>query len=272
MTAVKWTLTPLTDAPVAPPCSNGEAGSRRSKVVHLIRHGQAVHNLVKDTEQYKLEKFLDCPLSAQGFVQVADLRKQVASSPPPGFPVDLVVVSPLLRTLQTAVGTFAPPHTSIPANLPSTKEPSKDCHPTLTVTVAEVTGAGQSAVTTTSPARILANELCRETLHVHVCDKRGDISERKPLFPTVDFSQLTADVDSLWRAAPRETRQEIFDRASEFAEWLLQQSAQSIAVVSHSGFLHAFATVGLPTSLRPENKLVYFENCRLRSYILADSE
>ncbi|CAI5461183.1 unnamed protein product [Closterium sp. Yama58-4] len=286
-----------------------------------IRHGQAVHNLVMDTEQYKLEKFLDCPLSTQGFEQVAELRKQVAANPPPGFPADLIVVSPLLRTLQTAEGAFGPsppstpdspsPRLSLPALIstlqtaagafvygaykndpfpPSTLDPPSprlfppcpkqhtanstgtngvEAVVPATVVTAAVTLEGGNQVTTTLPAHILANELCRETLHVHVCDKRRPIREKKDLFPSVDFSQIMDDEDALWKVEPRETREEIAQRATDLAAWLLGLKEQSIAVVSHSGFLHAFATVGLPAHLRPENKLVYFENCRLRSYILS---
>ncbi|CAI7875122.1 unnamed protein product, partial [Closterium sp. NIES-54] len=152
-----------------------------------IRHGQAVHNLVMDTEQYKLEKYLDCPLSTQGFEQVAELRRQVAANPPPGFPADLIVVSPLLRTLQTAVGAFAPPNTAIPVDLPLKEAASKN-FPVVggctagtngveavvpaTVVTAPVAAEGGNQVTTTLPAHILANELCRETLV-----RRAELSE-----------------------------------------------------------------------------------------------
>ncbi|CAI6006810.1 unnamed protein product [Closterium sp. NIES-64] len=244
------------------------------------------------------------PIAPTTTPQVAELRRQVAANPPPGFPADLIVVSPLLRTLQTAVGAFGPPNTAIPVDLPPKEAASKN-FPVVdgctagtngveavvpaTVVTAPVATEGGNQVTTTLPAHILANELCRETLHVHVCDKRRPIREKKDLFSSVDFSQImddedglwkvepretriTDDEDALWKVEPRETREEIAQRATDLATWLLGLKEQSIAVVSHSGFLHAFATVGLPPHLRPENKLVYFENCRLRSYILSAEE
>ncbi|CAI5504999.1 unnamed protein product, partial [Closterium sp. Naga37s-1] len=211
------------------------------------------------------------PIAPTTTPQVAELRRQVAANPPPGFPADLIVVSPLLRTLQTAVGAFGPPNTAIPVDLPPKEAASKN-FPVVdgctagtngveavvpaTVVTAPVATEGGNQVTTTLPAHILANELCRETLHVHVCDKRRPIREKKDLFSSVDFSQITDDEDALWKVEPRETREEIAQRATDLAAWLLGLKEQSIAVVSHSGFLHAFATVGLPPHLRPENKLV----------------
>ncbi|CAI5487707.1 unnamed protein product, partial [Closterium sp. Naga37s-1] len=217
---------------------------------------------------------------------VAELRRQVAANPPPGFPADLIVVSPLLRTLQTAVGAFGPPNTAIPVDLPLKEAASKN-FPVVdgftagingveavvpaTVVTAAVTAEGGNQVTTTPPAHILANELCRETLHVHVCDKRRPIREKKGLFPSVDFSQvkeqciavvshisssmpsplLALSLPPLPSPQPLLYHTSISPASLLPSHKLLGLKEHSKAVVSHSGFLHAFATVGLLILLSP---------------------
>ncbi|CAI5973294.1 unnamed protein product [Closterium sp. NIES-64] len=260
-----------------------------------IRHGQAVHNLVMDTEQYKLEKYLDCPLSTQGFEQVAELRRQVAANPPPGFPADLIVVSPLLRTLQTAVGAFGPPNTAIPVDLPQKKqllrtfplwtgsqqEPmgeKKDLFSSVDFSQVQCWPRSGCCAAQGGVVRCSANfyVLCIPGCfhRVVLCSGMLWIMDDEDGLWKVEprETRITDDEDALWKVEPRETREEIAQRATDLATWLLGLKEQSIAVVSHSGFLHAFATVGLPPHLRPENKLVYFENCRLRSYILSAEE
>ncbi|KAI7750185.1 hypothetical protein M8C21_026282, partial [Ambrosia artemisiifolia] len=79
----------------------------RSKIIHLVRHAQGVHNVAgeKDLSAYKSEEFFDAHLTPLGWDQVDNLRKHVHES---GLSknIELVVVSPLLRTMQTAVGVF----------------------------------------------------------------------------------------------------------------------------------------------------------------------
>jgi broad specificity phosphatase PhoE len=69
-------------------------------VVHLIRHAQSIF-------QHSLEagradpKWRDAPLSEEGLGQAQRLRREVAS-----LGVELVVISPLSRALQTALAAF----------------------------------------------------------------------------------------------------------------------------------------------------------------------
>jgi broad specificity phosphatase PhoE len=68
--------------------------------IHLIRHGQSTFNALFDLNRVDPLHF-DARLSQIGIEQVAAAR-QAASD----IPVDLVVVSPLTRAIQTAVGLF----------------------------------------------------------------------------------------------------------------------------------------------------------------------
>ncbi|KAH9756042.1 phosphoglycerate mutase family protein [Citrus sinensis] len=77
------------------------------KILHMVRHGQGVHNVEaeKNIDALLSPELFDSPISALGWQQVADLRNYVHAT---GLlkRIDLVVTSPLLRTMQTAVGVF----------------------------------------------------------------------------------------------------------------------------------------------------------------------
>ena len=70
------------------------------KRVFFVRHGESFANLVHD--QLKDASFRDSPLTPAGHQQAASLRGSVAQ-----WNVQLVVVSPLTRALQTACHAFA---------------------------------------------------------------------------------------------------------------------------------------------------------------------
>ncbi|KAG0448793.1 hypothetical protein HPP92_027667 [Vanilla planifolia] len=77
---------------------------RQCKILHLVRHAQGIHNVAaeKDHSAYLSEKYFDAHLTSLGWNQVDNLRRHVISS---GLAkkIDLVITSPLLRTMQTAV-------------------------------------------------------------------------------------------------------------------------------------------------------------------------
>ena len=77
-----------------------------SKTVIFIRHGQAEHNILLERGQRdQARKILDPPLSALGVQQAEALRENSLLLDALSGPHDpLVVVSPLRRTLQTAIG------------------------------------------------------------------------------------------------------------------------------------------------------------------------
>lgn len=79
---------------------------RQTKTIHFIRHGQGFHNVAghADHEEYKNEAYFDAHLTEEGWKQAEALNAHIRSTP--GLKVDLVVVSPLTRALETAVGAF----------------------------------------------------------------------------------------------------------------------------------------------------------------------
>ncbi|KAK8649075.1 hypothetical protein V6N13_129811 [Hibiscus sabdariffa] len=232
----------------------------RCKTLHLVRHAQGVHNVEgdKDFSNYLSEQLFDAHLTPLGWQQVDNLRKHVHET---GLSkkIELVIVSPLLRTLQTAVGVFG-------------GEGYKDG---INVPPLMVENAGESnrpAISSSDCPPFVAVELCREHLGVHPCDRRKSISEYRPLFPAIDFSLIDSDEDNLWEANYREKDEEIATRGKKFLNWLWTREEREIAVVTHSGFLyHTLSAFGNDCHPSVKSEIcTHFANCELRSMVIVD--
>uniref|UniRef100_A0A5B6ZBT5 Putative phosphoglycerate mutase-like protein 1 n=1 Tax=Davidia involucrata TaxID=16924 RepID=A0A5B6ZBT5_DAVIN len=179
----------------------------RCKTIHLVRHAQGIHNVEgeKDHKAYLSEELFDAHLTPLGWQQVDNLRKHVHAT---GLSkrIDLVIVSPLLRTMQTAVGVFG-------------GEGYTDAIDVSPLMVANAGNSGCPAISSLNCPPFIAVELCREHLGVHPCDKRRSISEYKPLFPAIDFSLIESDADILWKPDDREKNEELAARGMKFMNW-----------------------------------------------------
>ncbi|KAL2936573.1 Phosphoglycerate mutase-like protein 1 [Bienertia sinuspersici] len=275
------------------------------KIIHLVRHAQGVHNIEgeKNHKAYMKPEYFDAPLTPLGWQQVDNLRKHVHDS---GLykRIELVVASPLLRTMQTAVGVFG-------------GEGYTDKMDVLPMMVANAGSSDRSAISSLNCPPIMAVELCREHLNgishlpergrcirkakrriinlqrqvlgnteevkpitkegVHPCDKRRSVHEYQCLFPAINFLQastpwMETDEDTLWKADVRETIAEVADRGMKFMNWLLTRKEKEIAVVTHSGFLlHTLSRFGNDCHpLMKDDMSKRFKNCELRSIVLAD--
>ncbi|XP_024969436.1 phosphoglycerate mutase-like protein 1 [Cynara cardunculus var. scolymus] len=240
--------------------SEGVYPLHRSKTIHLVRHAQGIHNVAgeKDHSAYLSEELFDAHLTTLGWQQVDNLRKHVHAS---GLSksVELVVVSPLLRTMQTAVGAFG-------------GEGSADGNDVPPLMAKNTGNSNRPAISSLNCPPFIAVELCREHLGVHPCDRRRSISEYKAMFPAIDFSLIENDGDVLWTADTREKNEEVAARGVKFMKWLLTREEKEIVVVTHSGFL--FHTLGAygddchPTLKKEMSK--HFNNCELRSVVIVD--
>ncbi|XP_010548825.1 PREDICTED: phosphoglycerate mutase-like protein 2 isoform X2 [Tarenaya hassleriana] len=254
----RCSATPSHDMDAAP--SQGLYPLHRCKTIHLVRHAQGIHNVEgeKNHDAYLSEELFDAQLTPLGWQQVDNLRKHVKES---GLSkrIELVIVSPLLRTLQTAVGVFGGEGYTERVNAP----------PLM------VTNAGKSnraAIACLDCPPFLAVELCREHLGVHPCDRRSNIIKYRELFPAVDFSLIETDEDVLWNPDIREKKEEVAARGVKFMDWLSTRKEKEIAVVTHSGFLyHTLCSFGNDSdpSLKSEISR-HFANCELRSMVLVD--
>ncbi|KAG8064226.1 hypothetical protein GUJ93_ZPchr0004g40208 [Zizania palustris] len=232
----------------------------RCKTIYLVRHAQGIHNVEgeKDHSAYMSPAYFDAHLTPLGWKQVDCLHEHVKNC---GLAekVELVITSPLLRTMQTAVGVFG----------------GGDCIDGVGSPLM-VKNAGHSdrpAISSLNRPPFLAVEACREHLGVHPCDKRRSITEYRTLFPAIDFSLIENDEDVLWEPNVREANASVAARGMKFIDWLWTREEKEIAIVSHSGFLYhtlsMYSKESHPTIREEVGK--HFANCELRSIVLVDT-
>nr|AFK36444.1 unknown [Lotus japonicus] len=231
----------------------------RCKTIHLVRHAQGIHNVEgdKNYKAYLNPQYFDAHLTPLGWQQVDNLRDHVRAS---GLinKIDLVIASPLLRTLQTAVGVFG-------------GEGYTGKMDVLPLMVANAGNSSRGAISSLNCPPIVAVELCREHLGVHPCDRRRSVSEYQFLFPAVDFSLIESDEDVWWEADVRETKEELAARGQKFMNWLWTREEKEIAIVTHSGFLsHTLNAITNDCPLMKKEISKHFANCELRSMVIVD--
>lgn len=183
-----------------------------AKLVHFVRHAQGHHN-VSQAPIYQRPH--DAYLTQQGVEQCAALQAATCELRP-----ELVVASPLTRTVQTATLCFDPQRAA-------------------------------------SGAPLLALEAVRETVNF-LCDGRRPISTIRAEFDHVDFAHCTADEDAVWAkyearhgsATAYTGHRESADlpavaaRWQSAASWLAARPEREIVLVSHCAFLQAiFGTI-----------------------------
>ncbi|KAG4194010.1 hypothetical protein ERO13_A06G029900v2 [Gossypium hirsutum] len=224
------------------------------KTLHLVRHAQGMHNLESEKSRDPLTsfEFFDAQLSSQGWQQVRQKRKDVCAN---GLlkRIELVITSPMSRTLQTAVGIF-----------------HGEDQPELSDVTSYEEGNGRISDNDQQPTfnrpPIIALEVCRERLGKYECDKRGTISHYRSHFPAVDFSLIENEDDILWEANKREPFGDVLARGMKFINWLWTRKETEIAVVSHGVFLQeAFELINTNKYRALKVRAPRFENCEIRS-------
>ncbi|URE04089.1 PGAM [Musa troglodytarum] len=208
---------------------------QRCKTVHLVRHGQGIHNVKgeKDFRAYLSPELFDAPLTPLGWDQVDNLRKHIRAC---GLykKIQLVITSPLLRTMQTAVGVFGGDSYTDGVNVPA-------------LMVENVGNSSRPAISSLNCPPFIAVESCREHL-------------------------IENDEDILWKADVRETNEEVAARGVKFLNWLWTRKENEIVVVSHSGLLyHTLKMFGSDCHpIVKEEISKHLANCELRSMVLVD--
>lgn len=190
-----------------------------------------MHNVAgeKNYEAYKLEEFEDAHLTPEGDAQCEAFIEKYSQNTVETS-ADLLVVSPMRRTLSTAT----------------------QCFPELVGKV-----------------RWLAHEMIREMAGGHPCDRRRPISEHRESYPHVDFAQVENNEDPLYylTGGDRETEESVTARAHVFFKWLETRSEKEIVVVTHSAFLRNIFNTVLQVNLDHEEKRCgVFRNCEMKSY------
>jgi broad specificity phosphatase PhoE len=243
----------------------------QTRKVHFIRHAEGFHNaetektgnnyclLRSEGQQASQHPLYDSRLTPKGINQAKSLRKILANRPSGGrsfTAFDLVVVSPLTRTCETALHVFGRPRKpGVPAFLSSGDAP--------------VGTPEHDAGLKVPPPRFIVREECRERFGHYVCDGRRSIQEIHSEFPDFDFSEVANDED-MYYGDDRESDDACCARAIQFLEWLNSRPEKCIAVVTHSSFLrHLFGQFGEQMTQEKKDSLQRMAgNCELRSVVL----
>jgi broad specificity phosphatase PhoE len=168
-----------------------------NKTLYCIRHGTALHNvLFWDYGSEVYQKYRDTPLVAKGVEEAKNLGKTWKEIDN----IELVLVSPLLRTLQTASHIFEN------KNIPML---ALDC-------IMEYPQG-----------------------YSDICNHRKTIIELKPCYPNIDFSSVNKEKD-IWRPDRDETINELNGRINELINFIKSRKEKHIAIVSHSSYLGHF--------------------------------
>ncbi|KAJ3679794.1 hypothetical protein LUZ60_016072 [Juncus effusus] len=259
--------------------STGVYPLHRTKTIHLVRHAQGIHNVAgdKDDSAYLSEEFFDADLTLLGWEQAGNLKKHVKSS---GLDkkIELVITSPLLRTMQTAVGVFGGEELRVFGG----EEFNSDGVKAPLLMINNAFNCEQPAISTLNAPVVenyrerappfLVVENCRERLGVHPCDKRRTVTELHAAFPAIDFSLIENEEDVLWKPDVREKDEELAARGANVINWLWTRKEKEIAIVSHGGFLcNTLSNFGQDCHLSIQEEIYNnFANCELRSIVLVD--
>ena len=172
----------------------------RTKILWLLRHGQAAHNVRAEAARENgcsFDQFLqlmksddqfDAALTQAGIAQAKQAATHRAKP-------QLVTVSPLSRAINTAMIVF----------------PDETNH----------------------PERFLCDERLRERNGWMLNAKRRRRSELDTLFPTCNFTSLDED-DTLW-SDELEDKDMCARRAHEFLQWIATRPEEEVAIVAHGG-------------------------------------
>ena len=146
--------------------------------------------------------------------------------------VELVVVTPLSRSIETAMGAMGSRGPSVP---------------------------------------FVCHEGPREILGPNPCDKRRPLSELRADFPHVDFALVGGgEEDPLFDETRREPEESIARRAWDFLDWLSRRPERTFLVVTHQVFLQVLSQQGcghLAGDLADHFQRP-FRNCELRSVLI----
>jgi hypothetical protein len=149
--------------------------------------------------------------------------------------LELIVASPLTRTLETAAGCLGG---LVFASGTAAARDQSDGGNVLMNAIADSQGFSAAHEAVLCPdVPIVAHELCRETLEIEPCCKRRTITEIAKQFPGVDFSLIETDHDALWDEDKRETEQEV--RVRPACEQVVELVAVRQGCMANSAMPHA---------------------------------
>eukprot|EP00040_Diaphanoeca_grandis_P008706 m.46148 g.46148 ORF g.46148 m.46148 type:complete len:271 (-) comp20160_c0_seq3:188-1000(-) len=212
------------------------AHSVKTKVLVLVRHGQAMHNVRAEPlkakgctfqeflDQMKQDDALDADLTETGRTQAheaATIHKHIT----PGL--QLVVASTLSRAVDTADLVFPHVHTPL-------------------------------------VNRRVALEEFREISGLLLNGKRNKLSLLRERYPQWDLSNVEHEDDPMWEEQALEQDELVAGRITSGLRWLWEQAEENVAVVCHGGILKHM--LQRHEHVHCEGNQAAFTNCEVRRY------
>ncbi len=164
-----------------------------SKSLYWIRHGESLSNISESNYQ-----IIDPCLTLKGYEQCELLKKKLETEKIIDN-IDLIVVSPLNRTLETYSNIID-------------KNNVKNI---LTISLDEI----------------------RERID-HPCHKRISISEKKNKYKFVNFDKIKNNQDLMYtKFNGQEPKTHVIERCEWFVDWLKNRKEKNIMIITHGNFL-----------------------------------
>lgn len=164
------------------------------KNIHWIRHAESLSN----TSELNY-KIIDPGLNSLGKTQASNLSyhiNQIDST----NPIDLIIVSPMLRTLQTL---------------------DLSCKSFIY----------KCPIISTELVREQVNELCHK--------KKEDLNEKKKKFNYIDFTNIDSKDFLYEKFNGMEPESNVINRSKQFIDWIKKRKETNIIVLTHGGFLYS---------------------------------
>ena len=169
-----------------------------NKILHCIRHGEALHNvLYKQVGELAYVNHRDTTLTMAGIQQAKHLGYTWKEKKD----IELIVVSPLTRTLETASHIFKDSKIPIMA----------------------------------------IDDLKEFPQSYQKCNHRRCIEKLSEEFKNINFSEIKENNDIYWKDNPDTKIEEIeklHSRIEYFKDWVSKRKEKNIAVVGHSSYLN----------------------------------
>ncbi len=178
--------------------------NNNKKNLFLIRHGYSKHNLEFETigwDAYLKKDNIDPPLVESGINQAIYLSNNWSDI----TNIDLIVISPLKRCLETAKYIFK-----------------------------------KSALKYNNIPIICHHSIREYPSGLHYCNHRSNKNYLTNNFKFVNFDLIETEEDLYWKKTRLESLDELDIRINEFNEWLSTRKEKNIAIISHCSFISRY--------------------------------
>lgn len=197
--------------------------SINKKNVYWIRHAESLSNIAESNQ-----KIIDPSLTSLGYSQCEELKKYLQKNQIINT-IDLIVVSPLNRTLETCKNI-------INDNIINSVE-------------------------------IISLDEIRERIN-HPCHKRHSILKKKLKYKYINFNKIKNNYDDMYnKFNGMEPETNVISRCEWFIKWLKARKEKNILVITHGNFLLPMFSNILNNITNIENKN-FFSNCEIRKTII----